>query len=124
MRKSVPKSVKRSLLKEEVPERIPIIKDGLPYQAFAIVPDKYDFTTWQLPHHTRSIKKAVRGKIGYEHTVDFTLLDKATLLLSRYGDEGKRVTADPELIIEAARHLAGHYRKAGRQIPDTLCVLI
>lgn len=124
MRKSISKSVKRSQLKDEIPNKVSLLKDGLPYQAFAIVPDKEDPQSWQLPHHTREVKKAVRGKIGYEHTVDFMLLDKATLLLSRYGDEGKRVTADPELILEAARHLASHYRKAGRQIPDILCVLI
>ena len=124
MRKAVSKSVKRSLVKEEVPEQVSLLKDGLPWQAFAIVPDKDDPATWQLPHHTREVKKAIRGKIGYEHTVDFMLLDKATLLLSRFGDEGRRVTADPELIIQAARHLAGHYRKVGRQIPNTLCVLI
>ena len=124
MRKSVSKSVKRSLAKDEVPEPVSLLKDGLPWQAFAIVPDKDDPQSWQLPHHTREVKKAVRGKIGYEHTVDFMLLDKATLLVSRYGDEGKRVTADPELILQAARHLAGHYRKAGRQIPNILCALV
>lgn len=99
-------------------------RDGLPWQAFAIVPDKEKPETWQLPHHTEEVKRAVRGKAGYEHTVDWLLLDKACLLISRYGDEGRRVSADPELIIQGARHLAGHYRKAGRQIPSSLCVLI
>lgn len=100
------------------------LKDGLPWQGFAIVPDKETPEGWQLPHHTKEVKRAVQGKVGYEHTVDWLLLEKAALLLSRYGDEGRRVTADPELIIQAARHLASHYRKAGRQIPPSLCVLI
>ena len=102
----------------------PLMKDGLPWQGFAIVPDKQDPAGWQLPHHTREVKRAAIGKVGYEHTVDWLLLEKAVLLLSRFGDEGKRVTADPELIIQGARHLAGHYKKAGRCVPDALCVLI
>ena len=101
-----------------------LLKDGLPHQAYAIVGDPRSPDTWQLPHHTRQVSRAAQGKVGYEHTVDWLLLEKAVLLLSRYGDEGRRVTADPELIIQAARHLAGHYRKAGRQIHTTLCVLI
>ena len=98
--------------------------EGLPWQAFAIVPDKNNPDTWQLPHHTKLVKRAIVGKVGYEHTVDWVLVEKAVLLLSRWGDEGKRVSADPELIIQAARHLAGHYRKVGRQIPVSLCALI
>ena len=102
----------------------PPLKDGLPWQGFAIVPDKQDPAGWQLPHHTREVTRAAIGKVGYEHTVDWPLLEKAVLSLSRQGIDGKRVAAAPWLIIEAARHLAAHYRKAGRQIPDALCVLI
>jgi hypothetical protein len=92
-------------------------------QAFAIM-DYADPQQWQLPHHSRQITRALAGHIGIEQTVDWLLLEKAVLLLSRYGDEGRRVTADPALIINAARHLAGHYKKAGRQIPVTLCALV
>lgn len=118
-----------SKLPEKLPEQeqekdIPLLKDGLPWQGYAIVPDKADPAGWQLPHHTREVKRAARGKVGYEHTVDWMLLEKAVTLLSRFGFEGQRVTADPELIIQAARHLAGHFSKAGRQIPNALCVLI
>jgi hypothetical protein len=98
--------------------------EGLPWQAFAIVGDRGDPLTWQLPHHTRAVERAVQGKKGYEHTVDWLLVEKAVLLLSRRGDEGKRVSADPEMIIQGARHLAGHYQKAGRVIPDALCALL
>jgi len=108
----------------ETQEQVPLLKDGLPWQAYAIVPDKADPQSWQLPHHTREVKRAVIGKIGYEHTVDWLLLEKAVLLISRYGIEGQRVTADPELILQAAHHLAAHYRKAGQQIPNALCALI
>ena len=109
-----------------VPEEtdLPLLKDGLPWQGFAIVPDKECPDGWRLPHHTKEVKRAAQGKVGYEHTVDWLLLHKSVILLSLFGDEGRRVTADPELIIQAARHLAGHFRKAGRQIPNALCVLI
>lgn len=122
-------SKSKAKLPKELPDHeeekdLPLLKDGLPWQGYAIVPDKEDPDGWQLPHHTREVKRAAIGKIGYEHTVDWLLLEKAVTLLSRFGYEGRRVTADPELIIQAARHLAGHYRKAGRQIPTTLCVLI
>ncbi|MCX6006270.1 MAG: hypothetical protein NTZ34_03300 [Chloroflexi bacterium] len=103
---------------------LPLLKDGQPWQAFAIVPEKEDPAGWQLPHHTKEVKRAAQGKVGYEHTVDWLLLEKSVLLLSCFGDEGRRVAADPELIIQAARHLAGHFRKGGRQIPNALCVLI
>jgi hypothetical protein len=114
---------------------LPMLKDGMPWQAYAIVPEKEEPAGWQLPHHTKEVKRAAQaggraggpdriGKVGYEHTVDWMLLEKSVLLLSRFGDEGRRVTADPELIIQGARHLAGHFRKGGRQIPNALCVLI
>ncbi len=93
-------------------------KDGLPAGAFAIVPDPAGPAGWQLPHHTAHVLKDV------DASVDWTLLEKATLLLSLPGDQGRRVSADPALIIDAARHVAGHYRAAGRPIPVALCVLI
>jgi hypothetical protein len=105
-------------------KELPRLKDGLPWQAFAIAPDHEDPAGWQLPHHTREVKRAAAGKVGYEHTVDWMLAEKAAQLISRFGDEGRRVTADPELIIRAAKHLAGHFRKAGRPIPSSLLVLI
>ena len=102
-----------------------LLKDGLPFQGFAFVGDRERPDTWLLPHHTKAVKKAAAGKIGYEHTVDWEAMTHCTLLLSRQGVEGQRVIAEePGQIIAAARHLAGHYRKAGRQIPDALCVLI
>jgi hypothetical protein len=42
--------------------------------------------------------------------------------LSRYHEN--RVQATPEIVLEAAKHLAEHYQEAKRPIPDTLAVLI
>jgi len=106
-------------LKKEASEESKLFKDGLPIIAYAIREDEYDTSTWQLPHHTKDI-----GRKPVEQTVDFVLLDYATLLLSQWGDQGVRCHADPELIILAARHLADHYRAAGMQPPVALCVLI
>jgi hypothetical protein len=96
----------------------PLQKDGLSANAFAIAPDPQYPDDWQLPHHARHVLKEVEG------SVDWLLIEKATLLLSLQGDEGRRVNADPALIIDAARHIAGHYRNAGKSIPTALCVLI
>jgi len=96
----------------------PLRKDGQPLQAFAIVPDPKRPEDWQLPHHTLHVLDDIEG------SVDWLLVERATLLLSLQGDEGRRVTADPALIIEAARHITGHYRNAGKPIPTALCVLI
>lgn len=112
-------SAQRKLALPKVVETPKLFKDGLPITAYAIREDEFDTATWQLPHHTKAI-----GRKPVEQTVDFVLLDHATLLLSRWGVNGVRCIADPELIILAARHLAGHYRAAGRQIPVALCVLI
>ena len=98
----------------------PTLKDGLPMHAFAIFADVDDTSTWQLPHHTQTLGSPAKD----EQTVDWLLADRAVLLISLYGIDGQRVLADPELILLAARHLAGHYRDAGRQIPTALCVLI
>ena len=104
--------------KMDRPKNLALQKNGLPIHAYAIRPDEYDVSTWQLPHHTSSVLDDV------EASVDWQLIKKATLLVSLRGDEGRRISADPVLIIEAARHIAEHYRKAGLQVPIDLCVLI
>ena len=119
MSKSVAKLPKTLPKAEAIVSKKPILQDGLPMQAFAIIGDSDDLDTWQLPHHTKYL--GVPGK-GVEQTVDWPLADKAVLLISRYGIDGQRVLADPQLIINAAIHLAGHYRKAGLPIPNALCV--
>lgn len=104
-------------------EQQQLVKEGLPWQAFAIVGDKQDPTTWKLPHHTRQVYRAIKGKVGYEHTVDWENMSLMVLFLSRQGLEGQRVQADSDLILAAAKHLAAHYLKAGKPLPDALAVL-
>ena len=99
-------------------------KEGLPKEAFAIVGDPDDPETWKLPHHTRAIFRAFQGRLDIEKTVDWDRMPAAVAALSPGGYRGERVQASEEDIIQAARHLAGHYEKAGKSVPDTLGALI
>ncbi|MDY6918018.1 MAG: hypothetical protein SVP26_08775 [Chloroflexota bacterium] len=107
-----------------VKEGLPPTKDGLPSDAFAIVGDPDDPDTWKLPHHTRAIFRALKGKLDVEKTVDWDRMPAAVAALSPGGHRGERVSAAPERILSAARHLAGHYRHAARPVPDTLLALV
>ena len=109
---------------DKIKEGLPKTKEDLPWQAFAIVGDKDDPETWKLPHHTKGIFRAIKGKIGIEHTVDWERMPAAVAALSKGGYRGQRVEASEGEIISAARHLANHYRKADKSIPDTLAVLM
>ena len=106
-----------------VREKLLKTREGLPAAAFAIVGDPADFRTWQLPHHKKSIFRALRGKIDIEETVDWVQMSLAVDALSLSGYGKRRVDASPEQILGAARHLASHYRKAGKPLPDTLAAL-
>jgi len=99
-------------------------KDGLPKEAFAIVINPENPDTWQLPHHKKSILRALRGRLDIEETLDWAGMDMAVAALSPAGYGGRRVAARPEEILEAATHLAEHYRKAGKSLPDTLAALV
>ena len=99
-------------------------KRGLPMEAFAIVGDPDDPETWKLPHHTRAIFRALTGKLDIEATVDWDRTPAAVAALSPEGYRGQRVTATPWQILQAANHLAGHYLKAAKDLPDTLAALI
>ena len=107
-----------------IKERLPKTEEGLPKEAFAIVRDPEDPETWKLPHHKRSILRALRGRLDIEKTVDWERMPAAVAALSPGGYRGQRVEASPEEILQAARHLAGHYRKAGKPLPDTLAALV
>jgi len=109
--------VKEELQKEKT-------KKELPKEAFAIVGDSQDTETWKLPHHTRAIFRALQGRLDIEKTVDWDRMTAAVAALSPGGYRGERVQASAEDIIKAARHLARHYEKAGKSIPDTLGALI
>jgi hypothetical protein len=100
------------------------LKGGLPKEAFAIVGDPSAPETWKLPHHTRAIFRALAGRLNIESTVDWDRMAAAVAALSPGGYRGRRVEATPAQLLEAARHLAGHYRKAGRPLPETLAALV
>ena len=106
-----------------VEARLSGTKEGLPREAFAIVGDPEDTGTWKLLHHKKSIFRALRGKLDIERTVDWERMPAAVAALSRRGYRGRRVEASPEQILAAARHLADHYRKADRPLPDILAAL-
>ncbi|TET38928.1 MAG: hypothetical protein E3J65_04560 [Dehalococcoidia bacterium] len=100
------------------------LKQGLPVEAFAIAGDPDDPETWKLPHHTRGIFRALSGRLDIESTVDWDRMPAAVAALSPGGYRGQRVDATEEQILQGAHHLATHYRKAGKDLPDTLAALI
>ena len=103
---------------------LPKTKEELPKEAFALVGDPEDPDTWKLPHHQKSIFRAIQGKFDIEKTVDWDRMGTAVAALSPVGYREQRVAASPEQILEAAGHLANHYRKAGKPLPDTLAALV
>jgi hypothetical protein len=107
-----------------VKEGLSNTKEGLPKEAFALVGDADALETWKLPHHTRAIFRVLKGKFDIEQTVDWDRMPAAVAALSPGGYRGKRLEATAGEIIAAAKHLAAHYRKADKPIPDTLAVLI
>jgi len=106
-----------------VREALTKTKEGLPKEAFAIVGDPNDPDTWKLPHHQKSILRALKGRLDMEKTVDWERMPAAVASLSPGGYRGQRVDASPEEILKAAKHLANHYLKAGKPLPDTLAAL-
>ena len=110
-------------MSNKVKQGLPQTKDGLPKEAFAIVGDPLDPETWKLPHHTRAIFRALKGKLDIEKTVDWDRMPAAVAALSPGGYRGQRVDATEEQITRAARHLASHYRKADKPVPETLTAL-
>ena len=99
-------------------------REGLPKEAFAIVGDPENPETWKLPHHERSIFRALKGKIDIEKTVDWERMPAAVAALSPGGYRRQRVDASPGEILRAASHLAAHYRKANKPLPDTIAALV
>ena len=99
-------------------------KKDLPGEAFAIAGDSGDPLTWKLPHHRENIARALQGKLDIEKTVDWERMPDAVVLLSPRGYRGQRVDASPGQILQAAKHLAAHYRQAGKPLPDILAALV
>ena len=94
-----------------VKEALPKTEEGLPQEAFAIVGDQEAPETWKLPHHKKSIFRALRGRLDIEKTVDWERMPAAVAALSPRGYRGQRVDASPEQILQAAKHLAAHRLK-------------
>jgi len=107
-----------------VKEGLAKTKEGLPKEAFAIIGDPEDPETWKLPHHKKSIFRALQGKLDIEKTVDWDRMPAAVAALSPGGYRGRRVDASPEEILQAAKHLTNHYQKADKPLPDTLAGLV
>ncbi len=99
-------------------------KENLPGEAFAIVGNLEDPETWKLPHHKRSIFRALKGSLDIEKTVDWEQIPAAVAALSPRGYRGRRVEASPGEILQAAKHLAEHYHKANKPLPDILAALV
>jgi hypothetical protein len=105
-------------------KQVPRTKEELPEEAFALVGNPEDPDTWQLPHHQKSIFRALRGKFDIEKTVDWDRMDAAVATLSLGNYHRRGVAASAEQILAAAGHLANHYQKAGKPLPDTLAALV
>lgn len=105
------------------------MKDGLPRKAHAIEGEPEDPESWKLPHHTAALARMMRRQQemtaeGLHRTVDWERMAAAVAAISPGGYRGQRVQASAEQTIAAARHLAEHYRAAGRPVPDTLQAII
>ena len=99
-------------------------KDGLPVEAFAIAGNPTDIDTWRLPHHKKSIRRVRKDEIDIEETVDWEMVSAAVSALLPGRNRAMRFDAGPEDILKAAGHLADHYRKAGKPLPDILAALL
>ncbi len=105
-------------------EKVTPTRDGLPEEAFAIVSDRGNPGTWQLPHHRKSVSRYAGGKQDPEKTVDWELMPAALAALSPRRNRPRELAVSPGEILSAARHLASHYRQAGRPLPDVLAALV
>jgi len=110
-------------LSTKIKQGLPQTREGLPAEAFAIVGDATDPETWKLPHHSRAIFRALKGRLSIESTVDWERMPAAVAALSPGGYRGQRVKATPDQILAAVSHLAAHYRRAGRELPAALAAL-
>ena len=63
-------------------------------------------------------------QLDIEKKVDWDRMPAAVAALSPGVYRGQRVDASPEEILEAAKHLANHYLKVDKSLPDTLAALV
>ena len=77
-----------------------------------------------LLHHKKSVSRTIRRKLNIEKTVDWDRMAVAVAALSPKGHRGQKIDASPGEILQAAKHLAAHYRKANKPLPDILAALV
>ena len=68
-----------------IKEGLAKLNESLPREAFAIVGDPENPETWKLPHHKKSIFRALQGKLDIEKTVDWSRVPAAVASLSPRG---------------------------------------
>ena len=98
-------------------------KDGLPREAFAITGNSAEPDTWKLPHHKKNVARVYKKGMNTEETVDWELMVTAVTALSARSIRESGMSASPGEILGAARHLADHYIRTGKPLPDILAVL-
>ena len=113
---------KKSEVKTPTEVEVPMTCNGLPWQGYAFIGSKIDPEHWLCPHHGKTIFRAIQGKIGLERTVDWDNMPAIVESLSPASSQ--RLHAEPEVILAIAQHLASHYRKANKPLPNTLAMLV
>ncbi|MBI2329298.1 MAG: hypothetical protein HYU85_06665 [Chloroflexi bacterium] len=68
-----------------IKEGVAKTKEGLPKEAFAIAGDPKDPETWKLPHHLKSLSRALRGQLDIEKTVDWERMPAVVAALAPRG---------------------------------------
>ncbi len=70
----------------------------------------------------RLIARLAERETGEE--IDWKDIERQVRQLSRAGNDGVRLQAEPEQILAEAQRLARIYGKAGKPLPDTLAALV
>ncbi|MDZ4247364.1 MAG: hypothetical protein U1D67_09635 [Dehalococcoidia bacterium] len=117
---AAPQLILAGLAVAAVKEPLMSFKDGLPMQAFAVIGVKHDNRTWELPHHSLSVLKDHRRGFSLEKSVDWEFMEIAVSRMALGDYRYDPLVVLPEAKIEAARHMAAHYRAAGKPVPDIL----
>jgi len=99
------------------------LKEGLPWWAFAVVGRRTDPSSWKLPHHTRAVASHSPLALS-QGTVDWDRAAAAVAALSPGGFRGQQVQATDTQGRAGALHLALHYRRAQKPVPETLQELL
>jgi len=107
-------------------EKMNVSVANLPVEAFALIGNPDNPETWMFPHHRKGVHSAVKRKLDIEKTVDWDLVSKAVSALYYHyrSNYPPLLKMDSGEILLAAGHLAEHYRKADKPLPDILAALV